>query len=65
MRKYTKKLSGVAAKTFIPKRNSPIASRIKRRDDRGLNLAGGIGTYHIIAQMTRKISMFKSNTLDF
>jgi hypothetical protein len=63
-RKYTNRLSGVAAKTFIPKRNNPIASESKRRDDKGLNLAGGIGRYHIISQMTKKSSTFNSDAFD-
>ncbi len=53
-------LRGVWTRTLIPKRNSPITNEAIRRIDRGLNFVGGNGMYHIIAQMARKTSKFKS-----
>jgi hypothetical protein len=59
-RKYTNELRGLKARTLIPKRISPIKSEAMRRFDRGLNFAGGIGIYQIIAQMARNTNRFKS-----
>ncbi len=53
-------LRGVWTRTLIPKRINPITNEAIRRIDKILNFVGGNGMYHIIAQMARKTSKFKS-----
>jgi len=59
IRKYTKRLRGVNAKTFNPKRNRPAANRSHRLFEVMLNFFGGIGINHMMVQITKKISRFK------
>jgi len=59
IRKYTKRLSGVNAKTFNPKSTRPAANRSHRLFEVMLNFFGGIGINHMMAQITRKTSRFK------
>ena len=59
IRKYTKRLRGVNAKTFNPKRNRPAANRSHLLFEVMLNFFGGIGINHTIAQITKKTSRFK------
>jgi hypothetical protein len=59
IKKYTKRLSGVNAKTFNPKSTRPAANRSHRLFEVMLNFFGGIGINHMMAQITRKTSRFK------
>ena len=59
IRKYTKRLRGVNAKTLNPKRTRPTAKMNHRFFEVMLNFLGGIGINHMIAQITKKTSRFK------